>query len=460
MSRRNSAPSREEAGKPSLTHFWLLVLLIGGVIIVFANTVLPARPVFMGVATALLSGLMVLFGYIANRNESASEDTKGDGIYYLGLLYTFAALAATLIKFVKLQSGTPDESEQNLDQLITNFGIALITTIVGLSGRVWFVMGREGPGDIAAGAKSALEDAVYRMKGEALRSSEAMESLVGHLEASENVWKRTVAKISGTADTVGDSCDRLVRVTRDLSDGVSRIQDAAAEIAHSASSLSKPMTDAAERLRQLTGDCDKFGGALAQAQRTLVTINGIHVVDGVTEFQGELTETIRLISHLRHVLEKTEKQFHEFSNQTERGSEALAGISSTGKQIGAISGDLADFSAGLNRLQTALKSIVKHSEDASQRVQSVATEISSTADPLRRAAASISDLPYDVARLRLNVGVLRSDISDSSQANKELQAKLKEAHESVPDAAQLGFRLRRALRQRWRRMANWLRRKD
>src|SRR5262245_32338054 len=55
------------------------------------------------------------------------EDRIGDGAYYLGFLFTLVSLSVTLYQFTR--SG-------GVEEVISGFGIALTTTIVGLSLRV------------------------------------------------------------------------------------------------------------------------------------------------------------------------------------------------------------------------------------------------------------------------------------------------------------------------------------
>lgn len=57
------------------------------------------------------------------------EDQAGDNVYYLGLLFTLVSLAWALWVF------TPENGAR---QVIGSFGVALATTILGLSLRVFF----------------------------------------------------------------------------------------------------------------------------------------------------------------------------------------------------------------------------------------------------------------------------------------------------------------------------------
>jgi hypothetical protein len=82
--------------------------------------------------------LMIGYGFFAFqfRRIRLRPDRLGDNFYYLGFIFTLASLSAALL-LVK-RGGA-------IDELIGSFGIALLTTIVGVAGRVLFVQMR---GDI------------------------------------------------------------------------------------------------------------------------------------------------------------------------------------------------------------------------------------------------------------------------------------------------------------------------
>ena len=140
-SAERSASQSEEARRRH-RDAWLLVLALGCAII-FAGNLLGIGPWWLASAIA---ACMIVYGVVVARHVDDVDvpgDTKGDSIYYLGLLFTFAALVAELISF---DWGTPGGDGSGTAGSIRNFGIALLTTIVGLAGRVWFTMSQESPG--------------------------------------------------------------------------------------------------------------------------------------------------------------------------------------------------------------------------------------------------------------------------------------------------------------------------
>ncbi len=455
----NSLLSTFRAGEPRRqehTRLWWVVLGLGVVVIIFAN-LLPIDDrnlMVQWLTTLVLCILMGIYGHLANRNVHVSPDTKGDGIYYLGLLFTFAALVAALIKFGKFE---PEVA----NSLIVNFGIALVTTIFGLAGRVGFSMGQESAGDITADAVNALEDAVDFMKLQAIRSGEACESLVGHLESSERVWRQTVTKISGTAEEIGDSWDDFTQVTKGLAGGVEEFKKAtkeivsssqrvAADIASSASQVSGPMHDASKRIARLNEECQKFNDVLGQARRALEAIDGNRFARGITGFEDTVQSVSEHISALRRPLEEAGKTISVFGDKADSGMQSLENLDDAGRRIVDVGANLTDFSDALDRLQAALRQVSRDGAgaseglvDASQAVQNMYATAQNAAEPLRQAATDASQLTETVSHLQGKTDGLRNDLEGAGKMSKVILLNLEAAHTEKP----------------WKRMIGWFQRR-
>jgi hypothetical protein len=85
-------------------------------------------------------------------------DQAGDNLYYLGFTYTLCSLAITLYRF--------HATEAAADYIVSNFGIALATTIVGVVFRVWLHQMRDDPLELEREARSELTEAVSRLRAQ------------------------------------------------------------------------------------------------------------------------------------------------------------------------------------------------------------------------------------------------------------------------------------------------------
>jgi len=99
------------------------------------------QPSLDALADHVAVGFMVGYGLIAYNIPAVRFrlDRLGDNFYYLGFIYTLASMAAALIQL--------RESIQ-IEPILGGFGIALITTIVGVAGRVMLVQMRSEIDDV------------------------------------------------------------------------------------------------------------------------------------------------------------------------------------------------------------------------------------------------------------------------------------------------------------------------
>lgn len=107
--------------------------------------------------------LAVMGAYVAitwsTEHFRAREDKVGDNCYYLGFLFTLVSLAYALWAFSA-------DGTDGAGVIITNFGIAISTTIFGLALRVFFNQMREDPLEYEYEARRSLAEATRELRAE------------------------------------------------------------------------------------------------------------------------------------------------------------------------------------------------------------------------------------------------------------------------------------------------------
>lgn len=128
--------------------------------------------------TAFPVSLMLFYAVTAfvTKRYRIREDRVGDNVYYLGFLFTLISLAYALAVYDANGFGT--------DVIITNFGIAIFTTILGLAGRVFFNQMREDPVEYEREVRYALAEA-----------STALRSQLGDISTDLSSFKRKLLQI-------------------------------------------------------------------------------------------------------------------------------------------------------------------------------------------------------------------------------------------------------------------------
>jgi hypothetical protein len=134
---------------------FLVFVSIGAVYIVWAK--LAGAPGIL--VTVIPLGLMLVYALTLGfaRYFRLRDDQAGDNLYYLGFLYTLTSLGVSLWQF---------SVNQGAEGIVTNFGIAIASTILGVALRVVFNQMRQDPIEVERTARLELADAARRVKQE------------------------------------------------------------------------------------------------------------------------------------------------------------------------------------------------------------------------------------------------------------------------------------------------------
>jgi len=326
-----SAPrtaSHSEETRRQHRDAWLIVLAVGCAIILFGN-LLGIGAWWLASAVAVC---MVIYGIgiqVYIEDSDVPGDVKGDAIYYLGLLFTFAALVAALITF---DWGTPGTDESGTTGSIRNFGIALLTTIVGLAGRVWFTMSQESPGDIVDTARSELEETVSLMK-------ESLDRARDDLDMMANKFRDSSAGLAKTAATIADSTRRTAATYEALDAYTGQVAGTAESLTHQMDQLkgvcglcSSALLSLQETARELGTRLDDvpvrlgnhFDRAQAQLKKAEATFDGINRVAGPAA--ERVADTLRGVEGTAAAASALGRSLSGMRGSAEQASKALAGI--------------------------------------------------------------------------------------------------------------------------------------
>ena len=200
----------------------------------FSAFSVTAVPVLIMVGYALALGFARLF--------RLRDDQSGDNLYYMGFLFTLTSLAVSLYQFTSAGSA---------EQIVQNFGIAIASTIAGISLRIMFNQMRRDPVEVEATARLELAEASRRVKRE-------LESTV--LEFS---YFRRMAQQSIT-----DALDEMKQAIGDAREQFS------GEIRQFAAASGKPLEEASKK------SGETIDGLSGRMVRTLETVSEQLVHEG------------------------------------------------------------------------------------------------------------------------------------------------------------------------------------
>ncbi len=372
-----------ERGRRDHNRTWFAVLATGAATLVLFRS-LGWNEWVIASALAVLMGVYAL---TARGNEYVGPDTKGDCIYYLGLLFTFASMVAALIEFT-LQAGAGGEDEiADTMSLVGNLGIALVTTIVGLAGRVWFSVFQASPGDVVAEATHGLAEAIDDMKRNVVSGAQSMEDIMGHLRTSAREVQKTGDHIAGsakraasTAKTLGEYSAKVTETARDLASGAGDFKDSVAELGGAASGFRELMNGAKRGIADLSGEAEALGGALGRVQRNVSAMSDAsqQARAGLSKASNEATAAMDgAVGQARALQQEIARLHHAVSDLGEHAAHsaeaASAALQQTAQRLG---GSLDAFVGRAEQLGTTVadagrsfSALASAADDAERRMR-------------------------------------------------------------------------------------------
>jgi hypothetical protein len=146
--------------RPVLPPGLLSGLLFFAVVITGSGYIIVSKLNDFGALAVTSVPVLIMIGYavlLGARLFRLRDDQAGDNLYYMGFLFTLTSLAVSLYQFSAAGSA---------EQIVQNFGIAIASTIAGITLRILFNQMRRDPVEVEATARMELADASRRVKRE------------------------------------------------------------------------------------------------------------------------------------------------------------------------------------------------------------------------------------------------------------------------------------------------------
>jgi biopolymer transport protein ExbB/TolQ len=163
--------------------------------------VIVLRELNFGTVVAVAYAGLVMLAYVlfgATKKYLLRPDLLGDNTYYLGFLFTLVSLAYTLYRYTS--------SQNEVDQIIQNFGVALSTTLLGLVGRVYFNQTQEDPATYEKAVRMSLAEEASNLIGETAKIRTDVSVLRTSIQQTiEEGVKSSLEKLSESMKEITDS---------------------------------------------------------------------------------------------------------------------------------------------------------------------------------------------------------------------------------------------------------------
>lgn len=216
--------------KAKLRFYFITTLGLGSALILF--------PIFSGIMQIVIATGMMVFYYFLGANFIKYPNTRAvfaDSMYYLGFLFTFVALVGAMMRI--------NSSNYDIELIIGQMGPALVTTVVGMSVRIYLTQFEAITDEPEAEAASALGQ------------------LAGNLiEALNTINSTTQANAKLMKDFQEKTNEQLQNFTARLN-------------AIDTTSFEKNFTQLTQSISSLSAETNSLSGQVNQARTTITNVD-------------------------------------------------------------------------------------------------------------------------------------------------------------------------------------------
>ncbi len=257
-------------------------------------------------------GIMLYYAYTINKDtsESLSIEQKADSVYYMGFILTLVAMTASLVAL-----DTNEEFRFNV--IVINFGLALATTILGLTIRIiWLQLSSQDLAD----AESILKERILKRSQDL---QDQTEKVVGSMTALSN-------QLSKVSEPLKNNFDRLTQ-TMEINEGainklrhLDQSADSAAQSLRLIANLAERMAVSTSELKRSVDNdtLDKIDSLKLSAREARpkieeldseisTSINSIR--ESLDSLQDSIRRTDEMIAHSQASQEKNDSILKKFS---------------------------------------------------------------------------------------------------------------------------------------------------
>ncbi|MGM4914224.1 hypothetical protein [Rhizobium sp. 768_B6_N1_8] len=295
---------------------------IGGMIFIWSAK-LAAWSTFVVTAVPLVLMAIYFLASIALAGFRLHNEQAGDNLYYMGFLFTLSSLGVSLYLFA---------GETSIETIVRNFGIAVTSTIAGVTLRILFNQMRRDPIDIERSARHELAEMTRRVRTELDTSAR---EFANYRRVSNQMLTEGFEEIGRQAEKNGEEIRKVIEAIS--KEAIIPIQEAATKLSSIIEDHNRSVTDqAAEATRKLSETTDKLSTIIDKfgvaVEGVGTRLGEIRPPEDVIRF--ELTPTIDAIKDMTAAhLRRMEEGIAETRSQSAKVDDALKPLTSIDNKL-------------------------------------------------------------------------------------------------------------------------------
>ena len=383
----------------------------------------------------------LLIGYAAVTWNSGlfhpHPDRLGDNCYYMGFLFTLTSLTAALLQ---VEAEPTDARGTLLEALIGNFGIALLSTIVGIALRVMFIQMRHEVEEIEAQVRLDLQQSAALLKDQLGMAVIDMESfrlrtqqmLAERLNEASTIFtdlqRQQAANLQRTADVEKAAADQFAatigEAAHSLGGMLNRAEQTMADQLHA---TAEALLEVQRRITANLGTAADLQTA-ATARVAAVTETAVEGVEGLIR----RIETIDVPPDL--LLKQIDAARERIAALTVALDDIVVADRARQAQFMRATTEVAEQMRGIVSAVEATR-IAASAEHLHQAVETMASSVATLHGGLDRYSVSVERLSAateaERAAMSAARGIIETDARHSTQALHDLQATLVEVANAI-----------------------------
>jgi len=335
-------------------------------------------------------GASLIIPRLAVRN-----DQLGDNMYYLGFLLTLVSLTATLIQY---------NSTSDNNYIISNFGVALVATLIGILARTLHAQMRRDVAGVERELQEQLSQASYRLRGQIGAVSEDFSVLSRQITQITNQYSEDLVNshkaLSGGLVQVVDEQTGALRTSSE--ENAKRVEasmaKSIADLESATADGSKQLLDSADTVKSSIDEISRsFGEYLQLHTESLKSVQEQEVAQRRSQISELQTAIARLTDAVSQVNSEaiTKDQLVRFTDAFETGvleiSEVIQRVSESSenseqliKDISSnITGALTESTEQLQDVRNDFKESQEHSSKLEDSIKKLDSRIESTENAIR-----------------------------------------------------------------------------
>ena len=340
----------------------------------------------------------IMLGYAFwHRKLRAYLSLVGDNLYYLGLLYTLVSLAASLYEFSPKEEGL-----DSITPIITNFGIAIFSTILGVAFRVYFGLNQTDPEELEQRVRVELADVVRELNfglrkatHSFLQSSQEMQdNLRQGLNETKNVIDENLKQnlsqldtaVTAFVTTVEKADDRFdqnqQKLQRGFEEAQSVIDDAANALGESRQKLQEGSNAIAESVEGLVAKIDQISVPEDLLEKILQPLS--QQIGEIADQIGTAGEALaNRLDSIEIPTDKFERDLQEFSGAVASANKNfVSSVQNLSKQI-------SDIEISNDLPEKLLKQSVEPFERSAEQIGTAGDNLVQTLEKVQNAAVAL-----------------------------------------------------------------------